>query len=151
MASAFWTLEDGRGFVRQWRAMAYMLEVITDEIREIEGAAEFYKYLEYFVYREENGDLYNGYGGFIRGNDNLMFNIDLRTFAPQNRDYFWHATQRALAKLKVNESDQNEWIILLLTTLMDMHKRIELGEDPTLLNHMRTVKPETTEKLGPGW
>jgi hypothetical protein len=32
-----------------------------------------------------------------------------------------------------------------------MHKRIELGEDPTLLNHMRTVKPETTEKLGPGW
>jgi len=151
MASAFWTLEDGRGFATRWRGMAYILELITDELKEIKGAEEFYAYLKEFVYREENGDEYNGYGGFIRGNESIMFNIDLRTFARQNRAYFWQATQKALTKLKVQEGDQYEGIILLLTTLMDMHKRIKKGEDPMVLNHMRIIEPEPNEKLGPGW
>ena len=52
--------------------MACMLELITDELKEIEGANPFYEYLERFVYREENGDENNGYGGFIRKDENLM-------------------------------------------------------------------------------
>jgi hypothetical protein len=151
MASAFWTLEDGRGFASRWTGMAYMLELITDELNEIKGAEKFYEYLEHFVYREESGDQDNGYGGFIRRNENIMFNFDLRTFAPLNRDYFWQAAQKALTKLKVNESDQNEGIIFLLTILMDMHKRIKKGEDPMVLNHMTIINPEPNEKLGPGW
>jgi len=151
MASAFWTLEDGRGFATKWSAMARILTLITDELRTIKGAEDFYNYLEPFVYREENGDESNGYGGFIRGEESIMFNFDLRTFTPSNRDFIWEAAQKALTKLKLQETTQNEGIIFLLTTLLDMHKRIKRGEDPMELNHMRTVEPETNEKLGPGW
>ena len=151
MASAFWTLEDGRGFARRWTGMAYMLELITNELKEIEGAKDFYKYLERFVYREEIGDEYNGYGGFIRKDENIMFNFDLRSFAPKNRDYFWQATQIALTKIRIQQNEKIDGIEFLLTTLLDMYKRIKKGEDPMLLNDMRIVQPEPTEKLGPGW
>ena len=45
MASAFWTLEDGRGFARRWSWMAELLELITNELKTIHGAEEFYEYL----------------------------------------------------------------------------------------------------------
>ena len=151
MASAFWTLEDGRGLARRWSGMAYLLDLITRELKEIEGAEAFYEYLEPFVYREENGDEYNGYGGFIRGEEDIMFNFDLRSFAPQNRDYFWKAAQNALTRIKINHDDDNEGIEDLLTILLDMHKRIKKGEAPMLLNDMKIIKPATDEKLGPGW
>jgi hypothetical protein len=151
MASAFWTLEDGRAFARRWTWMARMLELITTELKEINGAEDFYEYLHNFVYREENGDEYNGYGGFIRKDENIMFNFDLRSFAPKNRDLFWQATQNALSKIKIQNDKQNEGIELLLTTLLDMHMRIKMGEDPMLLNDMRIIEPEPTEKVGPGW
>ncbi len=151
MASAFWTLEDGRGLARRWTGMAYALELITNELKEIKGAEAFYEYLERFVYREENGDEYNGYGGFVRKEESIMFNLDLRVFAPKNRDYFWQAAQSALTKLKIQNDKQNEGIDFLLTTLLDMHKRIKRGEDPMMLNHMLIIEPEPTEKLGPGW
>ena len=151
MASAFWTLEDGRGLARRWTGMAYMLELITNELKEIKGAEAFYEYLEKFVYREENGDEYNGYGGFIRKDKNIMLNFDLRSFAPKNRDYFWQATQNALKKIKIQSDKQNEGIEFLLTTLLDMHKRIKNGEDPMLLNDMRIIEPDSKEQLGPEW
>jgi hypothetical protein len=151
MASAFWILEDGRGLAKRWAGMAYALELITNELKEIKGAEDFYRYLETFVYREEKGDECNGYGGFIRGNENIMFNFDLRSFAPKNREYFWQATQNALTKIKIQDDKNNEGIESLLTILLDMHKRIRKGEDPMLLNDMNIVEPEPTEKLGPGW
>jgi hypothetical protein len=151
MASAFWTLEDGRGFARRWSGMSYMLELITDELKSINGAEDFYKYLERFVFREENGDEYNGYGGFIRNDENIMFNFDLRSFTPTNRNYFWQSSQKALTKLKLENDDKNEGMIFLLTTLLDMHKRIKKGEDPMELNHMNITESEPNEKLGPGW
>lgn len=151
MASAFWTLEDGRALARRWAGMAYMLELITTELKEIKGAEDFYEYLDTFVYREENGDEYNGYGGFIRNDEDIMFNFDLRTFSPKNRDLFWQATQNALSKIKIQNDKQNEGIEFLLTTLLDMHKRIKKGEDPMLLNDMKIIEPEPTEKVGPGW
>ena len=151
MASAFWTLEDGRVFARRWSEMACILDIITDELKTIKGTEEFYEYIEKFVYREERGDIYNEYGGFIRENQNIMFNFDLRTFAPKNREFFWTATQRALAKLKIMDGNSNDGIVFLLTTLLDMHKRVKRGEDPVLLNHLRSVEPEPREKLGPGW
>jgi hypothetical protein len=151
MASAFWTLEDGRGLARRWTGMAYLLELITNELKKMKGAEAFYEYLERFVYREENGDEYNGYGGFIRKDENIMLNVDLRAFAPENRGYFWRAAQNALTEIKIKNDKQNEGIEILLTTLLDMHKRIKRGEDPMMLNDMTIVEPETTEKLGPGW
>ncbi|MEP1270350.1 MULTISPECIES: hypothetical protein [Flavobacteriaceae] len=151
MASAFWTLEDGRGFARRWSGMACILELITDELKNIAGAEDFYNYLEWFVIREDDGDEYNGFGGFIRNDENIMFDIDLRTFTPINRAYFWEATQKALIKLKMQKNENNEGIIFLLTTLLDMHKRIKKGENPMELNDMSTIEPEPSEKLGPGW
>jgi hypothetical protein len=150
MASAFWTLEDGRGFARRWTGMAYMLQLITDELRDIEGADEFHNFLGKLVFREENGDEPNGFGGFLRGNKNIMFNFDLRTFAPQNREYFWQAAQKALTRLKIRNDEQSEGIEYLLTTLLDMHKRVKKGEDPLLLTHT-TIQPILIEKVGPGW
>lgn len=151
MASAFWTLEDGRGFARRWSWMSNMLLRITDELKTIEGAEAFYDYLEKFVYRDENGDEYNGYGGFNRGAESIMLNFDLRTFTPENREFFWKATQMALSKLKISPDPQNEDAIALLIDLLDMNKRIRKGEDPMLLNHMSSVAPQPPEKLGPGW
>jgi len=151
MASAFWTLEDGRGFARRWSGMSNMLRIITDELRTLNGANDFYNYLEKFVYREEKGDEYNGYGGFIRGEENIMFNFDLRSFAPINRDYFWQATEKAFNNLKTQEDEKNEQIIFLFTTLLDMHKRIDNCENPAELNDMKTVEPNPNKKLGPGW
>jgi hypothetical protein len=151
MASAFWTLEDGRALARRWSCMAYMLSLITTELKEIEGAGEFYEYMEKFVYREENGDWYNGFGGFIRNDENIMFNFDLRTFAPKNRVLFWQAVQSALTKIKTRDDKEDEGIAFLLTTLLDMHKRVKKGEDPMLLNDMTIIMPTPAEKLGPGW
>jgi hypothetical protein len=151
MASAFWALEDGRGFARRWTAMAYMLELITDELKLMPGAEAFYVYLEKFVMREENGDTCNGYGGFIRGDADIMFNFDLRAFAPQNRNYFWQAAQLALLKLKMRNDAEFEGIVVLFTTLLDMHKRIKKREDPMQLNHLSIIIPEPDEQLGPGW
>jgi hypothetical protein len=131
--------------------MAYLLELITIELKEIKGEEEFYNFLEKFVYREDNGDEYNGYGGFIKQDENIMFNFDLRTFAPKNREYFWRATQKALTKIKTQNDKKNEGIEYLLTTLLDMHKRIMKGEDPMLLIDMKIIESEPTEKLGPGW
>lgn len=75
-----------------------------------------------------------------------MFNFDLRAFGPQNRGYFWEAAQKALTELKIHEGDQEQGVILNLT----LHKRINKGEDPMALNHMRMIEPEPNEKLGPG-
>ena len=151
MASAFWTLEDGRGFAKHWRAMAHLLALITDELKEMEGAGDFYEYLEKFVYREELEDLPNRYGGFIRKDEMIMFNFDLRSFAPQNRAYFWQAAQNALTKMKMQNQNHDDVTCLLLNTLLDMHQRILTGEDPMLLNNMTIIEPEPTEKVGPGW
>lgn len=151
MASAFWTLEDGRALARRWSGMAYLLELITNELKEIKGAEEFYDFIEKFVFREENGDQYNGYGGFIRKDESIMFNFDLRTFSPENRDFFWKATQSALNRIKIQNDKQNEGIMYLLNTLLDMHKRIKKGEDPMLFNDIGIIHPETDEKIGPGW
>lgn len=150
MASAFWTLEDGRGFARRWTGMASMLEMITDELKEMKGAKDFYVYLEAFVFREERGDIPNGYGGFIKGDENIMFNFDLRSFAPQNREYFWQAAQNALTKWIVQGKDLKIGQGYLFTILLDMHKRIGSGEDPRLLNDMG-ITEVPKEKLGPGW
>jgi hypothetical protein len=151
MASAFWTLEDGRGFSRRWSWMAHMLKLITNELKTIPEAKDFYLYLDYFIYKEENGDEPNGYGGFIRNDESIMFNFDIRSFAPTNRDHFWKATQKALTRLKLQENKKNESDIFLLTTLLDMHKRIERNENPLELNHYAIIMPNPNEMLGPGW
>ncbi|MCH2044917.1 MAG: hypothetical protein MK212_12435 [Saprospiraceae bacterium] len=151
MASAFWILEDGRGFARNCSAMASMLRVITDELKNIEEARELYHYLDNLVYREENGDIYNGFGGFIRKGRNIMFNFDLRSFTLQNRKFFWRATLQALSTLKLQDNKKNEKTIFFLTILLDMHRRIEHGEDPMELNHLRIIQPEPDEELGLTW
>lgn len=151
MASAFWTLEDGRTFARRWSAMAFILQLITAELKSIDGAEEFCAYLEKFVFKEEEGDIANGFGGFIRDREIVMFNFDLRSFTPTNQGYFWQATQNALAKQKSIQNSNNEIVVFLLITLLDMHKRIQLRENPMQLNHLKTITPAPKEKLGPGW
>jgi len=151
MASAFWTLEDGRTMARRWTGMTYMLDLITNELKELDGAQEFYEYLVQFVIREDLGDEYNGCGGFVRDERHISISFDLRTFAAKNRELFWTAPQKALAKLLVLGKEEEEGMVYLLTTLLDMHKRTKKGEDPMLFNHLREVEPRTEERNGPGW
>lgn len=152
MASTFWYLEDGRCFTRRWSLMFYMLELVNDEIREIEEAWAFSEYLNYFIW-DEKDDEYNGYGGFIRTStgEDIMPSIDLREFIPENRRYFWIGTQRALRKL-INANDvENEEMIHLFKTILDMHKRITKGENPQLLNDLIVTELYSGDKKGPGW
>lgn len=80
-----------------------------------------------------------------------MFNFDLRTFAPQNRAYFWQATQSAFAKLKTQREGQLEGATAVLKSLLSMRKKIRRGGDPLELNDMHGLEPVPTEQLGPGW
>ena len=146
MASAFWTLEDGRTFSIRWARMAYMLELIVLELKHINGAEEFYEFLSNF--NEQEGDIYNGIGGFYRGSETIMYNFDFRTFAPQNRAYFWDAAQKVLANLI---QQNNEGVISCFNTLLSMHKSIKKGESPHDLNHSKIVEEDPQEKIGPGW
>ena len=151
MASAFWYLEDGRGFARRYNAMAKMLEYIVSELQHLEGASDFYDYLSEMVPSEN--DEPNGHGGFIKSatGESVMLNLDLRSFTLENQTFFWKATQKALQKLILAKKEENEGMIFLLTTLLDMKKRINKKEDPMLLNHLTVTIPYEGEKLGPGW
>lgn len=132
--------------------MLHMLELINDEIKHIEGAEEFSEYLDYYIWDEEV-DGYNGYGGFVRKstNENIMLDIDLREFTATNRGYFWKGAQNALRKLIIANDEKNEGMIYLIKELLDMHKRINRGEDPKLLNHLIIIEPASGSKQGPGW
>lgn len=149
MARAFWTLEDGRSFSLRWSTVAYMLEIIVHELEKINGAEKFHEFLSDFI--EKDGDIYNGFGGFYRGSDNIMFNFDFRTFAPKNRELFWQATQVSLEKLILEGKKNNEGIIKCFTTLLSMHKKIKRGESPDKLNHSTIIEENPEEKIGPGW
>lgn len=152
MASAFWYLEDGRGFARRWTGMFYMLELINDEIKLIKGAEQFSEYLARYIW-DADVDIYNGHGGFIRAstNESIMLNIDLREFTEINRQYFWQGAQNALRNLITANDEKNDWMVYLLKNLLDMHKRIRRGEDPQLLNHLIRTEPYSGLKKGPGW
>lgn len=151
MAAGFWYLEDGRCFSRKWNWMNHMLELINNEIRLLKGAEKFAEYLNTFIMQEE--DEYNGYGGFFREgiDESIMFILDLREFATENRNYFWKGTQNALVQLIKESDNSHEGDIYLFTVLLDMHKRIKKGENPELLNHLSRVEPKTGKKKGPGW
>ncbi|AWH86048.1 hypothetical protein HYN59_13415 [Flavobacterium album] len=152
MASTFWYLEDGRGFARRWSGMFYMLKLINNEIKLINGAEDFSQYLDHYIWDEE-ADEYNGYGGFIRAStsEDIMPEIDLREFTETNRNYFWKGAQNALRKLIIANDEKYEGIIFLMKNLLDMHKRIKRGENPQLLNHLKNIEPYSGEKKGPGW
>jgi hypothetical protein len=141
MASAFWTLEDGRGFARNWHYASHTLELIVAELQTIEGASDFAKYLSEMIYRPDEGDTPNGFGGFIRGNEVIMINFDLRTFSPKNRRYFWRASQNVYSKIKLADNEKYKPIQFLLHRLLDMHKRITKKENPMLLNDMSIIVP----------
>lgn len=151
MASAFWYLEDGRGFSKRYSWMAEMLQLIVDELQHLEGAKDFYDYMNYMVPNDD--DEPNGYGGYIKvsNGESVMIDFDLREFTTDNQILFWKATQRALQKCILLKSEQNEGNIFLLTILMDMKKRIDKKENPALLNHLTSTILYTGEKLGPGW
>lgn len=152
MASGFWYLEDGRCFAKRMSWMAQLMELITNELKEIEEAELFYDYLKDFV--PDQDDESNGYGGFIRKStgENIMMVLDLREFTLENRAYFWQATQKALQKLIIKANMQYEGDITLLRLLLDMHKRIKKGEAPEKLSDTgKNVKPYSGIKAGPVW
>ena len=134
MASAFWYLEDGRGFARRWTGMAYMLELITDELENLEEASTLHNFLEPLVFREARGYLSNGFGGFVREGKSIMFNFDLRSFTPQDRSLFWVAAENAYERLEYADHSDDRAIKMLFETLLDMNRRVRKGEDPKLLS-----------------
>jgi hypothetical protein len=151
MASGFWILEDGRGFSRRYSWMAGMLKRIVQELQQLEGANNFYEYLNYMVPSDQ--DEPNGHGGYTKASngESVMMDFDLREFTLENQDFFWKASQKALQKCILTKSEENEGDIHLLTILMDMKKRIDKKENPELFNHLTTTIPYSAKKSGPGW
>ena len=152
MASGFWYLEDGRCLARRMSWMAHLLEIITNEMKNIKGAELFYEYLKPFV--PDQDDESNGYGGFIRKStgENVMMVLDLREFTPENRAYFWQAAQQTMQKLILQGEAQQEGDVFLLRLLLDMHKRINKGEAPEMLSDTgKHIEPYSGIKAGPGW
>ena len=151
MARSFWTLEDGRTFSLRWSWMSRMLKIIVAELNKIDGAENFHDYLKEFVFRDD--DEYNGYGGIYRGGESIMFNFDLRSFAPKNRELFWKASQLALTELITKKEENTQGITEAFITLLDMHKRIIKGENPDKLNHLSIIEPEPEieKRVGPDW
>lgn len=149
MASTFWYLENGRCFAHRWSVMFYILRLINDEIRVMEGGQTFSAYLDYYIWNEEK-DEYNGFGGFYRTatDEMIMPEIDLREFTPANTKLFWKGAQNAFAKLIANNNKTKEDIIHYLKILLDMYKDIKKGEKP---NKDEYIKPYSGEKKGPGW
>jgi hypothetical protein len=80
-----------------------------------------------------------------------MFNLDLRTFAPCNRMFFWWWALRAFNNFKTPRYHKNETVHNHLTDLSGIHKKIKQGEESMLLNKLTMVRSETFEKIGPGW
>jgi len=151
MASGFWYLKDGRGFARKIQAMIMMMEEIHSELKMDNDAIEFANYLSKYI-PTENHEL-NGYGGFYHKEtkESVLMEIDFREFTKENQNRFWRATQNKTNKLIRENNTEKEIIISLLKELLDMNKRINIGEDPMELNHMRTIKPPTGLEKGPGW
>lgn len=126
MASGFWILEDGRGFSRRYSWMAEMLKRIVEELQHLEGANDFYDYLNYMVPNEH--DEPNGHGGYIKASngESVMIDFDLREFTAQNQNFFLEcSSKKHLKKCILLKIEENDGIIYLLTTLMDMKKRID--------------------------
>ncbi|MES2487685.1 MAG: hypothetical protein V4581_17275 [Bacteroidota bacterium] len=155
MASGFWYLKDGRGFARQWAWMTDMLEEILTELKLDKEATAFAEYLNRYIPTEEHE--YNGHGGFFHKEteESMMLWIDFREFTPRNQELFWKAAQKRVGKLiaenKASHDEYREYMIFLLTQLLDMNKRAGKGEDPMKLNHMTIITPPTGIKSGPGW
>lgn len=152
MASGFLYLEDGRCFARRMSWIGYLLGLINNEIKLIEGAELFSKYLEYFIPNEN--DESNGYGGFIKKdtNEHIMLVLDLREFTKTNQKYFWIGAQNAVKRLITSDGEQQKDNIELLKILLDMHKSITRGENPALLSDTGVnIRPYSGEKKGPGW
>lgn len=80
-----------------------------------------------------------------------MLDIDLREYTQENRTYFWKGAQEALRKLITTKDESKDGIIYIFTILLDMHKRIKLGEKPELLNHSTEIEPYSGLQKGPGW
>lgn len=126
-----------------------MLEEIHAELALNSDAEEFAIYLSKYIPTEQHE--LNGYGGFHHKEtgESIMMNIDFREFTKDNQERFWQAAQIRTSKLI--KEDNKEELLMLLKELLDMNKRANKGEDPTLLNHMRKVEPPTGMKKGPGW
>ena len=128
-----------------------MLELIVEKLKPMPDARAFHDYLDEYIFREENGDDYNDFGGIIRNGESILFNFDLRTFAPKNRTLFWRATRQVHRDLLMGEIHGNAVLIELFTDLLAMHDRIQVGEDPMELNDLSVIEPVSGGKLGPGW
>lgn len=77
--------------------------------------------------------------------------MDLREFTGRNREYFWEAAQNALNKLITTNNVSNENVVSCLKILLDMRKRIKLGENPELLSDTINIELFSGKKRGPGW
>ena len=76
MPSFFLTLEDGRCVARRYTGYDYLIELAMEEMKDDGEEGEFKAWLRTRIPSE--GDLENGFGGFIKPvtHENIMRNLD---------------------------------------------------------------------------
>jgi hypothetical protein len=153
MASGFIILSDGRCLAPRYTGFDYLLELAIGEMRTDCDEGDFRQWLQTRIPSE--GDIENGYGGFVKAstNENILRNLDLRELTPANQERFWCALQRAVRKLILARDERYDGILYLLKRILRMRRLTRIKDDPDHLSDWRAgiIEPSTGAKAGPGW
>lgn len=157
MASGFIILKDGRCLSRRWTHYDYLIELAIKELSSMKGkkAEDFKGWLQTLIPQE--GDEYNGYGGFIRkaNGENVQRWLDLRELTTENQQLFWDSIQNTLSNLITKDKlhKDNENLISLLKRFLKMKHLVDIGDNPDNLSDWVKgyIEPPSGKRSGPGW
>ncbi len=157
MASGFIILKDGRSLARRWSHYDYIIELAINALSETNDkrAEDLKNWLQTLIPIE--GDIENGFGGFIRKTDgeNIQRWLDLRELTNENQQLFWESMQKALTRLSRDDQAKidNQVSIMLLKRFLKMKKLADIGDNPDNLSDWKKgyITPPSGNRVGPGW
>lgn len=156
MASGFLILSDGRCFARHWSAYDFVLQSVARELDSAETDQEgeaFRDWLRSLVPGpEDEADL--GQGSWLRKRDQEVVEryLDLREVTPANQRRFNEAAEAARDRLLLLHTHAvPQDLTESLLDVVDMVRRVRIGESPLSKSDWRYVVPVEGRRVGPGW
>ena len=157
MASGFIILNDGRCLAPNWYYYDCIIDLVVQELQSIseKDKLEFKNWLQTQIPSE--GDIDNGYGGFIKKDDgtNIQRWLDLRELTINNQVIFWNSLQKVLSKLITGKVEIKERVkmISLIQRMLKMKKMVDKGDHPDNLSDWKQgyTSPRSEKRSGPGW
>jgi len=157
MASGFIILKDGRALARRWSHYDYIIELAISELSKTndKSAEDLKNWFQTLIPNE--GDIENGYGGFIRKADgeNIQRWLDLRELTSVNQQLFWESIQNALTRLSSDDQAKTDIqdSIKLLKRFLEMKHLADIGDNPDNLSDWGKgyIVHQSGKRVGPGW